>query len=213
MSTNSRRHARVPALYDWQRRGLLRWALLEHYDEDDDFRRDLRTLALPGGDNRDRVAEIAARYGLDRLMADEHHLDGLSLLGEWVHWSRQSPGSDLELCSVAGFGGAVAQLAVEDRIAWDPVRESRPDARDRIVAQVEALLARGEAEAIKHGHLTLDTAPRLKDHVTWTYLRLRGQTYTAIAERASLEGGVHHQARGVAIAVRGMAEQIGLTLP
>ncbi len=211
MNTAGRRHANVPALYDWQRRGMLRWALLEHYDDDDDFRRDLRTLALPGGDDVDRVAEIAARYGLDRLIADEHHLDGIALLSEWVYWSRQSPGRDLKLCSVAGFGGAVAEMAVEDRIAWDPAREPRPDARDRLVAQVDVLLARGEAGAIEHGYLLLDTAPRLKEHVKWTYLRLRGRTYRQIADVASPAGA--YQPRGVAIAVRGMAERIGLTLP
>ena len=135
MKTDARplRHASVPAMYDWQRRGFLRWALLEHYDDDDDFRRDLPTLALPSGDDRGRVAEFAARYGLDRLIADEHNDDGIALLCDWVYWSRQSPGRDLELCSVAGFGGAVAELAVEDRIAWDPAREPRPDARRRLV--------------------------------------------------------------------------------
>lgn len=121
MKTDARRlrHASVPVMYDWQRRGSLRKALLEHYDDDDDFRRDLRTLALPGGDDRGRVAEFAERYGLDRLIADEHNDDGIALLCDWVYWSRQSPGRDLKLCDAAGFGGAVAELAVEDRIAWD----------------------------------------------------------------------------------------------
>ena len=203
------RHANVPALLDWQERGFLRWALLEHYEDDDDFRRNLRTLALPGGDDQDYVAELAARYGLDRLKADEHHGDGIALLQGWVRASRRF-GMELPLSTAAGFGGAVAQVAVEDRIVWDPAREPRPHARRRLLAQIDALLARSEAKAIEHGYLSLDTAPRLKEHVEWTYLYLRGQSYQEIAAAASTVR--HYEARGVAIAVRRMAERIGLVL-
>lgn len=184
---------------------MLRWALFEHYDHDDDFRRDLRSLALPGGNDPDRVAEVAARYGLDRLTGDKHNGDGVALLMEWVDRSRESPGIDLPLSNAAHFGGAVADLAIEDRIAWDPTSEPLPAARLRLHAQVDELLARGKAGAIEHGYTLPDTAPRLREHVEWTYLRLRGRSYREIA-------GKDGDPRGIAISVRRMAQRMGLTL-
>jgi hypothetical protein len=223
LTAEGARHAAIPALTVWQQRGWLRVALLKHYDDDDAFRRDLRTPALPASGPL-HIAQLAARCGLDRIIADDHHmLDGIGLLRYWVYWARQLPDTDYGLITVAGFGGTVAEMAVEERIVWDPAKEPQPGARRRLIAQIDALLARGVAGAIENGYLLPDTANRLPMHVEWAYQHLRGRTYREIAEAASAvehygPGDVvipiqHYEARGVAIAVRRMAPLVGFSLP
>ena len=238
------RHGTDRASQDWERRGTLRRMLLEHYDRDADFRRDLRTLTMPTSDDgwdqiksvrtmndptrsredRDkarktlevpdldsdwgRIANVAYCYGLGRLTADEHSGDGIALLLQWAQLSQQSS-RDYSLSAAFAFGGLATEIAVEDRIAWDPASKSRRAALIQLTAQVDALLARGEAEANAHGYSLTDTAPKVREHVEWTYRRVRGWTYPRIAEVAK---GYRPNARGVRQEVERMAVEIGLRL-
>lgn len=81
-----------------------------------------------------------------------------------------------------------------------------------MVDLVDALIARGEPEAKANGYVLLDTASRLQDHIRWTYLRLRGHSFSEIAATTIGSERGERMARGVAIAVRRMAVDIGLDL-
>ena len=156
--SNQKRRGNVPALTDWQQRGFC----AGHFSSTTTrtttsvvtFARFSCQAATVGSINR-----FAAECGLDRLTADGHNDNGVSLLRDWVRLARQSPGADLGLVTVAGFGGPVRGPDRRGPTVWDAANEPRPGARRRLIAEVDALLDR-ETQVIANGYLLLDTQPQ-----------------------------------------------------
>lgn len=104
--TPAHRRADVPAILHRDKRAWLRIALLAHYDADDAFRTELRSLVSAGAPTRERVDGFAKAYGLDRLIAgDGLDTDGVSLVRRWTDFARQWPEDDDGLGSALGFRG------------------------------------------------------------------------------------------------------------
>ena len=153
------------------------------------------SFPLPSGSeayHRYRVAidGFVPEWGLDRL-------EGLSDGGEYVNdwcllrqaYPESTPAS--EFSSSRGWGEPHRDLDTEVHIevldAWDPRRERRQDALERlkglaaeaIVQQLEAIATDAEEAGLRFR----DTEPELERHLDWVFeLATRGMTVAELAE-------------------------------
>lgn len=183
------------------------------------------------------VRHLASRWGLDRLEGDETELGSL-LIHRWC-------GNRLEFGQRGAFslaqgvpvGGALvevgAYLSPTDRDPeplvqftgrWDPRKESRGDARERLgleaAAQIQRELDRLTVDAIAKGYTFVNPRETERD-LDWLYaLMARGATVAGLAaaslEEQSVAAGqwasveVPERAM-VAQAVRRMARKVGVS--
>jgi len=174
----------------------LRRLFLTFYVRDEHFRSLLRSF----GNSKEDSGEFCHRCG---LTFDDNNVEESVL--DWRDNLALVPNLDpSDLLSFYGWGGPVPNRAYtishtpHITVSWDPLEESREDARTRILQEIGTRLGKETDKHVEKALINIDTRfrafertprqkqQRLHEHMRWLFLRqFYGWTYKKISESHS----------------------------